>query len=80
MSKRNITIIENWKSLTSNCYGDAYMNLILWQGMASLGEAFITAPSTDILLANQSTSGIFFLESVVVVPCEEKTVRWKLKG
>jgi hypothetical protein len=48
MSKRNITIIENWKSLTSNCYGDAYMNLILWQGMASLGEAFITAPGNKL--------------------------------
>jgi hypothetical protein len=48
MSKRNITIIENWKSLTSNCYGDAYMNLILWQGMASLGEALIYYWQTNL--------------------------------
>lgn len=43
-------IIENWMSLTSNCYGDAYMNVILCQGMESLGEAFITASGSKALI------------------------------
>ena len=76
-------IIENWMSLTSNCYGDAYMNVILCQGMESLGEAFITASGSKALIYYYTGKPIyqryFFPISVVVVPCEEKTVRWKVK-